>query len=438
MEEKVVVGLDIGSTKVCMVAGRKTEHGKTEVLGVGEVPLEEGVVRSGVVTKIDRTAEAIRQAIAIMQADILGGSGGELEVGLVNVNVDSTLVRGASHHLSLTRRNTREEISVQDVARLNEDMQLVNPPLGSQNLHVLPQKYRVDNESGVMDPVGMLGVRLEADFYVVSVQSPVLQYLDLCMKRAALEVNRRFFSPLASGLAVLSEDEKEQGVALVDIGGGTTDVVIYYEGIVRHVAVLPFGGDAITRDIAYGCGVTRHYAEAIKVQYGAALPERVDTKSRIEVPGLRDRQPNLVSAKNVARIIEARVTEIIEMVYAEIERSSYLSRIRNVGVVLAGGTALLKDIARLFEELTDMPTRVGNAGENLGMSRSGHVSNPQYATAIGLVLAGFHALDARENRYQRIKPVEQTPPPIPTKANGNLFDKMRNWLKEDLEDKNDY
>ncbi|MDJ1468589.1 cell division protein FtsA [Cytophagaceae bacterium DM2B3-1] len=435
MDDKIVVGLDIGTTKVCVIAGRKNEYGKIEVLGFGKAPLEEGVVRSGIVTKIDRTSEAIHQAIHQLQTSVEG----HISVGEVNVNIDSIHIKGIQHRLGLTRRNTQEEISIQDVAQLNEDMQRVTPPLGSQNIHVLPQKYRVDGESGVIDPVGMLGVRLDADFYVISVQSTVMQNLGICMRRAGLEVNKVFFSPLASGLAVLSEDEKEQGVVLVDIGGGTTDVVIYHEGIVRHVAVLPFGGDVITRDISHGCGVTRNQAEVMKVKYGMATPEFTSHKDRIVVPGLRDRQPTLVSMKNVAQIIEARLTEIIEMVYMEIEKSGYKSRIRNVGIVLTGGTALLQNIDKLFEELTDMPTRIGNSGEHLGLSPVSFIKEPCYATAVGMVLVGFHALDARENRYQQIKPTV-TPRNDPPKTNngGGLFGKIRTWLSEDLEDKNDY
>ncbi len=435
MDDKIVVGLDIGSTKVCVIAGRKNEYGKIEILGMGMAPLEEGVVRAGIITKIDRTSEAIQQAIQDLQSGIEGHIG----VGEVNVNIDSIYIKGVQHRLGLTRRNTQEEISVQDVAQLNEDMQRVNPPLGSQNLHVLPQKYRVDAESGVVDPVGMLGVRLEADFYVISIQTTVMQNLTMCMRRVGLEINKALFSPLASGLSVLSDDEKERGVVLVDIGGGTTDIVIYHEGIIRHTAVLPFGGDVITRDIAHGCGVTKTQAEAIKVKYGMALPEKTTHKDRIVVPGLRDRQPTLVSMKNVAKIVEARLTEIIEMVYAEIEKSGYKSRIRNVGIVLAGGTAMLKHIDSLFEELTDMPTRVGNAGEHLGISRISHIKEPSYATAVGMVLTGFNALDARENRYQQHKPVvNQRPETTKNNNNGGLFGRIRTWLSEDLEDKNDY
>jgi len=434
MNDKIVVGLDIGSTKVCVVAGRRNEYGKIEILGLGRSPLEEGVVRSGVVTKIDRTAEAIQQAIAGLQSTVEG----HIEVGEVNVNIDSLYIKGTQHRLGLTRRTTQEEISIQDVAQLNEDMQRVTPPLGSQNIHVLPQKYRVDGESGVIDPVGMLGVRLDADFYVISAQATVLQNLGLCMRRVGLAVNKMLFSPLASGLAVLGDDEKEQGVVLVDIGGGTTDIVIYYEGIVRHVAVLPFGGDVITRDIAHGCGVTRMQAEAMKVKYGLATPESASHSDRIVVPGLRDRQPTLVSMKNVASIIEARLTEIIEMVYLEIEKSGYKSRIRNVGVVLAGGGALLKNADKLFEELTDMPTRIGNAGEHLGLSRSSNIKDPSYATAVGMVLTGFHALDVRENRYQQAKPTITNRNEPSRNGTGGLFGKIRTWLSEDLEDKTDY
>lgn len=434
MNDKIVVGLDIGSTKVCVIAGRKNEYGKIEILGLGTAHLEEGVVRSGIVTKIDRTSEAIQQAIE----DLQSGVEGHIGIGEVNVNIDSIYIKGIQHRLGLTRRNTQEEIGIPDVAQLNEDMQRVNPPLGSQNIHVLPQKYRVDGESGVVDPVGMLGVRLDADFYVISVQTTVMQNLAMCMKRVGLEVNKVLFSPLASGLAVLSEDEKEQGVVLVDIGGGTTDVVIYHEGIIRHVAVLPFGGDVITRDIAHGCGVTKAQAEAMKTKFGMAMPELTNSKDRIVVPGLRDRQPSLVSSTNVAKIIEARLTEIIEMVYLEIDKSGYKSRIRNVGIVLTGGTAMLHNIDRLFEELTDMPTRIGNSGEHLGLSRTSNIKAPSYATAVGMVLTGFNALDARENRYQQSKPTITQRPEITKTNNGGLFGKIRHWLSEDLEDKNDY
>ncbi len=433
-DDKIVVGLDIGSTKVCVVAGRKNEYGKIEILGAGKAAIEEGVVRAGVVTKIDRTTEAMHLAITDLNASMEG----QIDVQEVNINIGSVYIKGSSQRNGLTRRNTQDEIGIHDVMQLNDDMTRITPPLGTQILHVLPQKYRVDGESGVKDPIGMLGVRLDADFYVINAHSHVIQNVDMCTRRLGLEVGKMVFSPLASGLAVLSEDEKEQGVVVIDMGGGSTDIVIYQEGIVRHVAVIPFGGEVITRDIAHGCGITRAQAEQMKIRFGVATPEITSHKDRITVPALRDRQPTLVSMKVVAQIIEARLTEIIELVYAEIVQSGYESRIRNVGIVLSGGTAAMLHIKELFEQLTGMPVRIGYTGEHLGMSRTNAIKDTSYATAVGLVLAGFSSLDARENRYEHRKPVTPTKADTPKNHVGGLFGRIRTWLSEDIEDKNEY
>lgn len=434
MDDKIVVGLDIGSTKVCVVAGRKNEYGKIEILGMGKTPLEEGVVRAGVVTKIDRTAQAVQQAMRDLQA----GMEGEIRINAVNANIGSTYIKGTLQRGGLTRRSAQAEIGVQDISQLNDDMYQTTPPLGSQVIHVMPQTYRVDDENGVKDPVGMLGVRLEADFYIINAQTNVLKNMEMCVQRLGLEVEQLVFAPLAASLATLLDDEKERGVVLVDVGGGTTDVVVYHEGIVRHIAVLPFGGEAITRDIAHGCGVTKLQAEAMKTKYGMATPEAASHQDRIEVPGLRDRLPTMVSMKTLSTIIEARLSEIVEMVYAEIVRSGYESRVRNVGIVLVGGTAMLGGIQDLFEDLTGMPTRIGYAHEHLGQSRTNEIKHPAFATSVGLVLAGFRALDARENRYQQLKPAVQAKTETTPRANGGIFGKLKTWLTDDTNDSADY
>ncbi|MCC2548660.1 cell division protein FtsA [Hymenobacter sp. BT175] len=399
--EKIVVGLDIGTTKICALVGRKNEFGKLEILGMGKA-VSEGVVR-GIVSNIDKTVDAIRKAIR--QAEEQSG----INIGVVNVGIAGQHIRSLQHNGSITRASAETEITVEDVNRLTNDMyRLVTPP-GSEIIHVMPQDYKVDYEEGIMEPVGHAGVRLEGNFHIITAQSTAINNINKCVTKAGLEIDNLILEPLASSMSVLSDEEKEAGVALIDIGGGTTDLAIFKDGIIRHAAVLPFGGNIVTSDIKQGCLVMQNQAEQLKVKFGKAIAEEASDYEIVSIPGLRDRAPKEISLKNLAYIIEARMEEIIELVYAEIQRTGHADKLA-AGIVLTGGGSQLQNLVQLTEYVTGLDTRIGYPNEHLGKSKIEAVKSPMYATTVGLVLAGYHSLDERSLRsYEE----EQTYRPAP-------------------------
>ena len=436
--DKIVVGLDIGTTKVCALVGRKNEFGKLEILGMGKA-ISEGVVR-GIVSNIDKTVEAIRKAIR--QAEEQSG----INIGVVNVGIAGQHIKSLQHNGSITRQVTDHEITVDDVNRLTNDMyRLVTPP-GSEIIHVMPQEYKVDYEEGIVDPVGMSGVRLEGNFHIITAQSNAINNINKCMSRAGLEIDNLILEPLASCMSVLSEEEKEAGVALVDIGGGTTDLAIFKDNIIRHTAVLPFGGNIITSDIKQGCMVMQNQAEQLKVKFGKAIADEASENEIVSIPGLRDRTPKEISLKNLAYIIEARMEEIVELIYAEIVRSGYANSLA-AGIVITGGGAQLQNLVQLVEYITGMDTRIGYPNEHLGKSRIDAVKSPMYATTVGLVLAGYQSLDQRSNPYdevpqQKEQYTNRAAAKSPSAKEGSgigLFQKLKGFLSDDIDnDKQNY
>ena len=436
--DKIVVGLDIGTTKICALVGRKNEFGKLEILGMGKA-VSEGVVR-GIVSNIDKTVDAIKKAIR--QAEEQSG----INIGVVNVGIAGQHIKSLQHNGSITRATVDNEITIEDVNRLTNDMyRLVTPP-GSEIIHVMPQDYKVDYEEGIMDPVGMSGVRLEGNFHIITAQSNAINNINKCVTRAGLEIDNLILEPLASSMSVLSDEEKEAGVALIDIGGGTTDLAIFKDNIIRHAAVLPFGGNIITSDIKQGCMVMQNQAEALKVKFGKAIAEEASENEIVSIPGLRDRTPKEISLKNLAYIIEARMEEIIELVYSEIVRSGYANNLA-AGIVITGGGSQLQNLVQLAEYLTGMDARIGYPNEHLGKSKIDAVKSPLYATAVGLVLAGYQSLDDRMNRYLEQKQEEggrrednrNNSKPAKDNAGGDFFkkiiDRTKGLLIDDFDDK---
>ncbi|HHL52252.1 MAG TPA: cell division protein FtsA, partial [Flammeovirgaceae bacterium] len=358
-KERIVVGLDIGTTKICAIAGRKNEYGKLEILGMGKAE-SEGVMR-GVVTNIDKTIRAIQKAIAEAEEQT------DLNIQVVNVGIAGQHIRSSIHHNGITRKNSDTEITVEDVARLTEEMFRIVIPPGNDIIHVMPQDYTVDYESGIKDPVGMQGAKLEADFHVITAKTNDIKNINKCVMRSDLEIENLILEPLASSLSVLSDEEKEAGVCLVDIGGGTTDVAIFHDNIIRHTAVIPFGGNIITSDIKQGCMVLTHQAESLKTKFGMAIAEEAKENEIITIPGLRNRPPKEISVKNLASIIEARMEEIIELVHAEIISAGYEGKLSG-GIVLTGGGAQLSCVKQLVEYVTGMDARIGYPNEHLGKS----------------------------------------------------------------------
>lgn len=436
-KDKIIVGLDIGTTKICAIVGRKNEYGKLEVLGMGKA-VSDGVIR-GIVTNIDKTIHGIEAAMK--EAEEQSG----INIRVVNVGIAGQHIKSAIHHGGITRNTNDDEITIEDINRLTNDMYRTVTPPGSEIIHVMPQDYYVDFEDGIMDPVGMSGVRLEADFHVITAQTNAINNVNKCVKRAGLEIENLILEPLASSLSVLSEEEKEAGVCLVDIGGGTTDIAIFHENIIRHTAVIPFGGNIITSDIKQGCLVMHHQAELLKTKFGKAIAEEANPNEIVSIPGLKNRPPKEISIKNLAHIIEARLEEIIELIHAEIITSGYENKLAG-GIILTGGGAQMACLKQLVEYMTGMEARIGYPNEHLGKSKIDAVKSPMFATTLGLVLSGFKALDDRENRYMESQGKSESTSNkyrgdkknTGTKFFTNIIEKTKSLLIDDVDDRQDY
>jgi cell division protein FtsA len=423
VSSKIVVGLDIGTTKIACFVGRKTAHNKIEILSMGKA--ESVGVSRGVVSNIEKTVESIKTAIREAQDRIEG----HLEIHQVNVGIAGQHIGSLQHRGMLTRNDIDNEIAQQDIDNLIEDMyKLVMQP-GEEIIHVLPQEYIVDNEQGIKDPIGMCGIRLEANFHIITGNMGAAKNITKCIERAGLVLDEMILEPLASAAAVLSEEEKEAGVVLVDIGGGTTDVAIFQEGIIRHTAVIPFGGNIITEDIKQGCTIMKRQAELLKVKFGSALQSESQDNEVVCVPGLRGREPKEIAIKNLAGIIQARMEEIIEHVYYEIKNSGFEKKLIG-GIVVTGGGAQMKHLPQLFEYITGMDTRIGYPNEHLAPStKIENITSPMYSTGIGLVIKGFEKIN------DNFKTTEEVIKNHSTKRKGGFFDKLiektSEWFAEE-------
>ncbi len=390
-----VIALDIGTTKVCVLAGRFNKYEKLEILAESTVT-SDGVLR-GVIANIDKMVRAIGDAIAKCERK-LGEEIHTVHVGIAGKHIDSR-----QKHGMLTRDDTHTEICKADVEKLITDIykMVLNP--GEKILHVVPQEFIIDGEEGITDPIGMSGIHLEADFHIVTGQKAAFNNIERCIKRCSLELGSLTLEPLASAEAILSIEEKEAGVALVDIGGGTTDITIYKEGILRHTAVIPFGGDVITRDIQGGCNVMKTQAEKLKVQFGNALAIEASDNTYIAITDLKGRDSKEISEKNLSRIIQARVEEIFDFIVFEIEKVNLDNKLI-AGIVLTGGGSLLSNIEDLAALCTGYNTRIGYPVEELAQGYPVKLHSPIYSTSIGLLLMSLkeqremelEALDASE------------------------------------------
>ena len=432
----IVVGLDIGTTKICVIIGRRNDHGKIEVLGLGKA--ESAGVTRGVVSNIAKTVKGILQAVEE------GSSQSNVDVKIVNVGIAGQHIKSLQHRGIFTRKDLSNEISRNDIDRLIDDMFKLAMNPGEEIIHVLPQEFTVDNEPGVKDPVGMAGVRLEANFHIITGQVTAIKNIMKCVDQGGLETQDLILEPLASSESVLSEEEKEAGVVLVDIGGGTTDVAIFHEGIIRHTAVIPFGGNSVTEDIREGCSVMRNQAELLKVKFGSALAEENKDNEIICVPGLRGRDPKEISVKNLAFVIQARMEEIIEHVYFEIKSSGYEKRLIG-GIVVTGGGAMLKHLPQLIEYVTGLDCRVGYPNEHLAKNESlpknvyEDLKSPMYATGIGLLIKGIekveHELHKEKSSSKPTQTVVQTL--VTGKPRGlfaSLLEGTKKFIKDDIPD----
>lgn len=379
-KDNIAVGLDIGTTKIVAMIGKKNEYGKLEILGVGKSK-SLGVHR-GVVNNITQTIQSIQQAVTDAEND----SG--YKINDVVVGIAGQHIRSIQHSDYISRPNSEEVIGDLDIDTLIGQVHKLAMLPGEEIIHVLPQEFKIDGQAEIKEPIGMYGGRLESSFHVVVGQAASIRNLGRCVKSAGLELSGLTLEPLASADAVLSQEEKEAGVALIDIGGGTTDLAIFKDGIIRHTAVIPFGGNVITEDIKEGCSIIEKQAELLKTRFGSAWPGENKDNEIVSIPGLRGREPKEISLKNLSKIIHARVVEIIEQVYAEIKLYGHEDPKKKLiaGIVLTGGGAQLQHIKQLVEYITGMDTRIGYPNEHLAGDSDEELSSPLYATAVGLVM----------------------------------------------------
>jgi len=379
-DSRIAVGLDIGTTKIVAMIGRENEYGKLEILGLGKTK-SLGVHR-GVVNNITQTIQSIQQAV--QEAEMSSG----LKIEDVVVGIAGQHIRSIQHSDYITRTNSDEVIDESDIdALINQVHKLIMLP-GEEILHVLPQEYKVDGQAEIKEPIGMYGGRLEANFHVVVGQIASIRNIGRCVKNSGLGLAGITLEPLSSANAVLSQEEKEAGVALIDIGGGTTDLAIFKDGIIRHTAVIPFGGNVITEDIKEGCSIIEKQAELLKVKFGSAWPGENKENEIVSIPGLRGREPKEISLKNLSKIIHARVVEIIEQVFSEIKNYGHEEQKKKLigGIVITGGGSQLNHIKQLAEYITGMDTRIGYPNEHLAGDSNEKTTSPLYATAVGLVM----------------------------------------------------
>ncbi|MES2138246.1 MAG: cell division protein FtsA [Bacteroidota bacterium] len=417
---EIVVGLDIGTTKIVAIVGRRNEFGKIEILGMGKS--ESFGVARGVVQNIDKTVEAIKTAVA--EAENKSG----VDIKTVNVGIAGQHIKSVQHRGIKTRSSVDEEIAQKDIDSLIEDMfRLVMQP-GEQIIHVLPQEYIIDSEQGIKNPIGMSGIRLEANFHIITGQMAAARNIYKCVEKAGLEVSELTIEPLASADAVLSDEEKEAGVVLVDIGGGTTDVAIFQDGIIRHTAVIPFGGNVITEDIKEGCTIIKSQAELLKIKFGSALASENQENEIVSIPGLRGRPHKEISVRNLSAIIQARMEEIVEHVYYEIKNSGYEKKLI-AGIVITGGGAQLKHVTQLVEYITGMDSRIGYPNEHLAKSNE-DITSPMFATSVGLIMKGLEKLD-KQNRKNMTSASSSTIKGHSKDKSSGFFDRLKSFFDED-------
>ena len=434
MEKKeLYIGLDIGTTKIVAMIGVINEYDKLKIIGVGKSK-SLGVHR-GVVNNISQTIQSIQSAINEAE------NNSNEKIDKVIVGIAGQHIRSLQHSDYITRENSDEVIDIQDIEKvINQVYKLVMMP-GEEIIHVLPQEFKIDGQSEIKEPVGMFGGRLEANFHVVVGQVSSIKNIARCVKSSGIDFDGITLEPLASADAVLSREEKEAGVALIDIGGGTTDLAIFKDGIIRHTSVIPFGGNIITDDIKEGCSIIEKQAELLKIKFGSAWPGENKDNEIVSIPGLRGRDPKEISLKNLSKIIHARVVEIIEQVYMEIKNYGHEEQKKKLiaGIVLTGGGSQLKHLKQLVEYVTGMDTRIGLPNEHLAGNNSVEISNPTFATAVGLVMNSMEKrknISLNKNQGEDEDDLENDDKDsnsIESKASQSIFEKFTEKIKTFLE-----
>src|SRR5438874_7665752 len=399
-EQPIIVGLDIGTTKIAVIAGRKNEFGKLEILGFGRA--NSNGVKHGQVLNIDETIKAIKTAMENCYAANPNLEVNEVYVGIAGHHIKSLQTRG-----DIVRQNTEEEITQSEIDQLVADQYKTYIPAGDQIIDVIPQEFTVDNFQNIAKPIGYCGVKLGANFHIITGDKNAIRNINRSVEKAGLHTKDLVLQPLASSSAVMGQEDLEAGVAIVDIGGGTTDLAVFYEGILKHTAVIPFGGENITNDIKTGLGVLKTQAEQMKVQFGSALSNEAKGNAFITIPGLRGMPAKEISVKNLANIIQARMSEIMDFVSYHLKQVGLDNRALNGGVILTGGGSQLKHIIQLTEYVTSLNARIGFPNEHLASGHIDELAKPMYSTCIGLILKGYddyeHARKQFDLKYAKME-----------------------------------
>ncbi|SDE89933.1 cell division protein FtsA [Chitinophaga filiformis] len=398
-EAPIIVGLDIGTTKIAAIAGRKNEYGKLEILGFGKAP--SFGVQHGMVLNIDQTIKAIRQALENCYASNPNLEINEVYVGIAGHHIKSLQTRG-----DIVRSDTEAEISQKDIDQLINDQYKTVIPASDQIIDVIPQQYIVDSLQNITYPIGMSGVKVGANFHIITGDKNAIRNINRSVEKSGLKIHDLVLQPLASAAAVMCDMDFEAGVAIVDIGGGTTDLAVFYEGILKHTAVIPYGGENITNDIKNGLGVLKTQAEQMKVQFGYALADEAKNNAYITIPGLRGQSPKEISVKNLAHIIQARMSEIMDFVVYHLKQIGMDNKMLNGGIILTGGGSQLKHLIQLTEYTTGVSARIGYPNEHLASGHIDELTKPMYATCVGLILKGYNDYEndrrALEENYVKI------------------------------------
>ena len=427
---ELFIGLDIGTTKIVAMIGHVNDYGKLKIIGLGRS--ESLGVHRGVVNNITQTIQSIQSAVN--EAEKTSG----YKIDKVVVGIAGQHIRSLQHSDYITRQNPDQVIEDKDIIDvINQVYKLVMLP-GEEIIHVLPQEYKVDGQGEIKEPIGMFGGRLEANFHVVVGQVSSIKNIARCVKSSGIDFHGITLEPLASADAVLSIEEKEAGVALIDIGGGTTDLAIFKDGIIRHTSVIPFGGNIITEDIKDGCSIIEKQAELLKVKFGSAWPGENKENEIVSIPGLRGREPKEISLKNLSKINHARVGEIIELVYLDIKNYGHEEQKKKLiaGIVLTGGGSQLKHLKQLVEYTTGMDTRLGSPNEHLAGNNIIEISNPTYATAVGLVMNArdnYVSDDQNKEQVEGENKTEETDIKLEEPKQKSIFEKFTEKLKAFLE-----
>ena len=389
-EAPIIVGLDIGTTKIAAIAGRKNEHGKLEILGFGRA--NSNGVQHGQVLNIELTIRAIQEALTNCY-----NSNPDLEISEVYVGIAGHHIKSLQTRGDIVRQDSEAEIQRAEIDLLIENQRKTFIPAGDQIIDVSPQDFNVDNIPCVGGPIGYNGVKVGANFHIITGDKNAIRNINRAVTKSGLVTKDLVLQPLASAGAVVSDVDLEAGVIILDIGGGTSDIAIFHDSILKHTAVIPFGGENITNDIKQGLGVLKAQAEAMKVQFGSALAEQANANAYITIPGLRGMAAKEISVKNLSQIIQARMTEILDFVVYHLKQVGLDSRSLNGGIILTGGGSQLKHLIQLTEYSTGLNARIGLPTEHLAPNHIEELKKPMYSTCLGLILKGY---DDYENKYK--------------------------------------